>query len=274
VVQERKPLVNGNPMAELGHLGDSGKFTLLRSALSVPLEGVTGVIGALTLYSTAKDAFTRDHLRVVMAISSRLGATIENTVKYRKAEDGAALDFLTQLPNARALFVRLQELVYECQSTQTRLLVMVGDLDGFKAINDRLGHMEGNRLLQAVAASLKRRCRDSDYVARMGGDEFAIIARGVDPQQVDAVAERFRGTAIEASREIYGYDAVSLSLGIATLGEDGIQPEELLAAADRRMYRDKLRNKQRGSSLVELALATGGALPQNAGQAALPARTS
>ena len=247
VVENNKPMLNGNPAVEPGYLNDPTKFSGMRSALAVPLDGVAGVIGALTLYDHAKDAFTRDHLRVVMAISFKLGVTIENSLKYREAEDGAVQDFLTELPNARALFVRLQHEVHECREKNIPLTVLVGDLNGFKAVNDRFGHLVGNHLLQAVAAALKQQCRAQDYVARMGGDEFAVILRGVGKPDVEPMADRFRGAAVEAGISLAGFEAVSLSLGSATLGLDGDEPEELLSAADRRMYAEKLETKRNAS---------------------------
>ena len=253
VVENQKPIVNGNPAVEPGYLNDPRKFTRMRSALAVPLEGVNGVIGALTLYDSAKDSFTKEHLRVVLAISSKLGMTIENSLKYREAESGAVLDFLTGLPNARALFVHLQEQIRECQKTGSPLTVLVGDLDGFKAVNDRLGHLEGNHLLQAVGAGLKHQCRTQDYVARMGGDEFAIVLRGADRVAAEYMAERFRVAAQGAGKNIVGYEAISLSLGAASLGTDGDEPEELLASADRRMYRQKIESKSRNETLRKLA---------------------
>ena len=253
VVENKKPIVNGNPAVEPGYLNDPDKFTRMRSALAVPLEGVSGVLGALTLYDPGKDAFTRDHLRIVMAISSKLGVTIENAVKYQQAEHGAVLDYLTHLPNARALFMHLQSEVHDCREKGMPLIVLVCDLDGFKAVNDRLGHLEGNRLLQVLAAALRRQCRPQDYVARMGGDEFAITVRGVPACDAGAIVERFQNAASEAAREALDCEAISLSLGLASLGTDGEEPEELLAAADRRMYEAKRHNKARKQDLVHLA---------------------
>jgi diguanylate cyclase (GGDEF)-like protein len=253
VVENEKPIVNGNPSVEPGYLNDPRKFSNLRSALAVPLQGVSGVIGALTLYNAEKDSFTRDHLRIVLALSSKLGVTIENNLKYQQAEHSAVLDFLTHLPNARALFVHLQSEVQACLQDGTPLTVLVGDLDGFKAVNDRLGHLEGNRLLQAVAQGLKQTCREQDYVARMGGDEFAIILRGAPPDLTLTMAARFQAAAVAAGKETVGYEAISLSLGEAVLGIDGQQPEELLAAADRRMYKAKRESKSRVQDLSQLA---------------------
>src|SRR5208337_4377447 len=89
VAQNRKPIVNGNPSVEPGYLNDPSKFSTLSSALAVPLGGVTGVIGVLALYRSERDAFTHDHLRVLLAISSKMALAIENALKYQQAESSA-----------------------------------------------------------------------------------------------------------------------------------------------------------------------------------------
>ena len=92
VAQNRKAIVNGNPSVEPGYLADDTKFSTLRSALAVPLEGLQGVLGVLSLYHSEKDAFTNDHLRILLAIASKLGLSIENALKYRLAETSATTD--------------------------------------------------------------------------------------------------------------------------------------------------------------------------------------
>ena len=102
VAQNRKPIVNGNPSVEPGYLNDPSKFSTLRSALAVPLEGVSGVIGVLALYRGERDAFTSDHLRILLAVSGKMALSIENALKYQQAESSATTDYLTGLPNARS----------------------------------------------------------------------------------------------------------------------------------------------------------------------------
>ena len=179
VAHNRKPIINGNPSVEPGYLNDPTKFSTLRSALAVPLEGVSGVIGVLALYRAERDAFTTDHLRILLAVSGKMALSIENALKYAQAENSAITDYLTGLPNARSLFLQLDRELARCKRDNTTLTVMVSDMDGFKQINDRFGHLEGNRVLRLFAQALKDSCREYDYVARMGGDEFVVIAPGL-----------------------------------------------------------------------------------------------
>ncbi len=236
VAENRKTIVNGNPSVEPGYLNDPAKFSTLRSALSVPLEGLTEVVGVLTLYHAEKDALTKDHLRILMAITSKLSLSVENALKYQQANSSATTDYLTGLPNARSLFLHLDAEIARRKRADQSLSVLVCDLDGFKQVNDRLGHLEGNKALQKVAAGLRDSCREYDYVARMGGDEFVVILPGLSPADLNAKVEELSRVVSAAGRELWGETRLGLSIGAAFYEQDGINAEQLLAEADRRMY--------------------------------------
>ena len=236
VAQNGKPIINGNPSVEPGYLDDESKFSTLRSALSVPLEGCTGVIGALTLYRTELDAFDSDNLRILLAISSKAALSLENALKYRQAESSATTDYLTELPNARSLFLHLDQELARCKRSQSTLAVMVTDLNGFKQVNDRYGHLEGNRLLRLFADRLKSVCREYDYVARMGGDEFVLVMPGLSADAALTKTRQLMELATAVGKEICGEELLSLSVGQTSYPEDGLDAEQLLAEADRRMY--------------------------------------
>ncbi len=236
VAEKRKPIVNGNPEIEAGYVSDSARFTTLRSALAVPLEGLNGVVGVLAMYRSDPDAFAADHLRILLAVSSKIALSVENALKYQQAEDSATTDYLTGLPNARSLFVHLSRELARCRRTGTSLAVMVCDLDNFKQINDLYGHLEGDNLLKDFALHLKEICRGYDYVARMGGDEFVIVAPGLSTEASNEKASRLNRLAVETGKKIAGRELVGLSVGTAFCPEDGFDVERLLAEADRRMY--------------------------------------
>ncbi len=236
VAEKRKPIINGNPEAEAGYVGDPAKFTTLRSTLAVPLEGLNGVVGVLAMYRAERDAFSADHLRILLAVSSKIALSVENALKYQQAEDSATTDYLTGLPNARSLFVHLSRELARCRRTGTTLAVMVCDLDNFKQINDLYGHLEGDNLLKDFAGRVKEVCRDYDYVARMGGDEFVIVAPGLSPEASSEKAALLHQLAVDAGRKVPGRDLVGLSVGTAFCPEDSYDVERLLAEADRHMY--------------------------------------
>jgi diguanylate cyclase (GGDEF)-like protein/putative nucleotidyltransferase with HDIG domain len=242
VAENRKPILNGNPSVEPGYLNDPAKFSTLRAAVAVPLEGVSGVLGVMTLYHAERDAFTKDHLRILLAISSKIALSIENAIRFKQAESSATTDYLTDLPNARSLFMHLDSELSRGKRHDTPLAVLVLDLDGFKLVNDRFGHLEGNKVLHSVAKGLKQACRDYDYVARMGGDEFVVLLPGVDPTDLEGKVQQFRMVVQDVGRALFS-TPLTVSVGAANFPADGADAEQLLAEADRRMYKEKRAQK-------------------------------
>jgi diguanylate cyclase (GGDEF)-like protein/putative nucleotidyltransferase with HDIG domain len=239
VAENRKPIVNGNPLVEPGFLKGVDRSSLLLSALAVPLEGVDRTVGVLGLYRRERDAFTGDHLRILLAISAKLGFSIENALKYQTVENSATTDYLTELPNARSLFLHLDSELARSKRLHSPLTVVVCDLDGFKQVNDRFGHLAGNMVLRSVASGLKERCREYDYVARMGGDEFVVIMPGFDTAAIKEKSLLFQSIALEAGVQVCKEPLLSLSTGVAVYPDDGLDAEQLLAEADHRMYVNK-----------------------------------
>ena len=119
------------------------------------------------------------------------------------------------------------------------LAVLFGDLDGFKPVNDRLGHAAGDRLLVAVAERLRAETREGDLVARLGGDEFLVVADGRDGPAAEALAERLRAAVAEPVVLDGEAVQVSISFGVSCTGGTAVTGAALLAAADRAMYADK-----------------------------------
>ena len=243
VAEKRKPIINGNPSVEPGYLDDETKFTTMRSALAVPLIGLNGTVSVLTLYQTERDAFTSDHLRILLAIVPKLALSIENALRFQQAESSASTDYMTGLPNARSLFLHLDGELARCRRLSSPLVVLVCDMNGFKKVNDRYGHLEGNRLLHSVAKKLKECCREYDYVARMGGDEFVLVLPGLQPDQLEQKIQRLKAITEDAGREIFAQETISLSIGHSMFPEDGADADRLLSEADRRMYIAKQKEK-------------------------------
>ncbi len=258
VAENCKPIINGNPQVEAGYAPDPGKHAVLSSALAVPLQGLNGVVGVLAMYHSTADAFTPDHLRILLAVASKVALSVENALKYQQAESSATTDFLTGLPNARSLFVHLAQEVARCRRMKTSLAVMVCDIDGLKKINDSFGHLEGDKLLREFGTRLRDACRGYDYVARMGGDEFVVMAPGLTAEGAEEKALRLNQAAVEAGRHVCGRDLISLSVGTAFCPEDGYDVEALLAEADRRMYSVKQTHHAQTAAAVS-ALAQGAA---------------
>ena len=149
-------------------------------------------------------------------------------------------DPLTGLPNRVLLHDRLQQAINAARRQQSRVALLMIDLDRFKAVNDDHGHEAGDFVLKAVADCLAGNLRGSDTVARLGGDEFALVLPGCDTVEIGLQAA---GKVVSLlGRPLQRGEAehvVGASVGIAFFPDHGIESEELLNAADRAMYRAK-----------------------------------
>ncbi len=243
VAQSGKPILNGNAAVERGCPLAADGSPLLRSALSIPLFDLQQQIFAvLTLYGTNPDSFLRDHLRILQAMEAKLSLSLSNALQYRRTETNAETDFLTGLPNARRLFLQLEAELDRCRDTPGTLAVAVCDLNAFKEVNDRRGHLAGNRLLSLIAEGFRQVCEGRETVARMGGDEFVFLLPGIGETAAAERVEAIKDAVAAASRRAGHGLKVSVSLGMAFSPADGTAAEELLALADRRMYLDKQRH--------------------------------
>jgi len=244
VAQTEKPIVNGDPVAETKYLDGPIRIPVLQSALSVPLRGRGGVAGVLTLYLRAKQGFSKDHLRLLLAASSKLGLSVENALQYERAQDTASTDFLTGLPNARSICVHLEKEIARSRRSGSSLAVLLCDLNGFKSVNDNFGHLAGNKLLQEIARNTKKVCREYDQIGRLGGDEFVFVLPDLSSEKLDELKMRLELAVQEASLVVCQSKGVTASIGSAFYPGDGGTAEELLSEADRRMYESKEKHYQ------------------------------
>jgi diguanylate cyclase (GGDEF)-like protein len=159
-----------------------------------------------------------------------LGAMRMRLEREREAMRHWALtDPLTGAANRRGLAERIEYEVARHTRQNRRFTVVMIDLDGFKAVNDRFGHHAGDELLRDVAAALREAVRDQDTVARLGGDEFCVLAPETDRAGAAHLADRV-GDSIR--RVTTGLDTLSASVGAAIFPDDGTDPMAVLAAAD------------------------------------------
>lgn len=149
-------------------------------------------------------------------------------------------DALTSLPNRRWIDETLDQTFSETQRSGEKFAVIMLDINEFKQVNDQYGHSTGDKVLKAVAARLKGAVRESDFAGRLGGDEFLVLARQLEPdvplhQLVDRIRHQLNGTLI-----LSGYEVdIRVSIGAAVYPADGDNTDALLGAADAGMYRDK-----------------------------------
>ncbi|MCP5113916.1 MAG: diguanylate cyclase [bacterium] len=243
VVATGQPVLNEDPRVEVVHASETHRDTAMRSAVVVPLPGDKQSVGAIALYRLERNAFTKDELRILLDASRKLAQSVQNALQYQTAADSATTDSLTGLANARSLFHHLDSELARCRRTGAEVSVLVCDLDGFKHVNDRFGHLVGNNVLQAVAGVLQANCREYDFVARMGGDEFVMLLPEVPAKVAREKARSLTDAVTLAAEEACTGCGVSMSVGTAHFPDDGSDAEALLAHGDREMYGAKEHRK-------------------------------
>jgi two-component system cell cycle response regulator len=162
------------------------------------------------------------------------GRSLDNAEIFTQSVSIGATDELTGAHNRRYLFRRLAEEITRARQSGAPLSVFIFDIDRFKQVNDMYGHAEGDRLLKEIAKTAAQAVRDIDLVARLGGEEFAVILPGTNIADALTIAERVR-TGIEALGYVtQGGVALTtaVSAGVAALDENRQTPAQLLAAAD------------------------------------------
>jgi diguanylate cyclase (GGDEF)-like protein len=226
----RPPLSMAEAVAHIAHEAGSS----LDPAL------VKKFIDLLPMIEPRAAEIDRKDLAVLDNISEAQGELFE---LFERAQADSHTDALTELPNRRFVESHMARELARVQRSGSSLAVLVIDLNDFKTINDRRGHRAGDAVLKAVALGLRRGLRPQDICGRHGGDEFVVVLSGAAAD----VAERKSvelADAVEATPiDVDGGERlhVSVSIGAAVVPGDGVTLDELIAVADRRMYRNKLR---------------------------------
>ena len=250
-IEAARPLVNVDPADDLRACGATQPISLA-SAIVMPLFSGYRAVGALAFYATRPRAFTDDHARLLDYLSSQAASTLSNAVRYEQAHTASLTDALTGLPNTRFLTMHLTQELARAARQGSDLALLLIDLDDFKQINDSVGHHIGDRALREVAKVLQASVRAYDVSARYAGDEFVVM---LPECGVDGVEERrFEIAHLLNTLSVPADDgqrvAVRASVGAAVFPLDGDTFEELLAAADARMYANKAHAKSGTSGAV------------------------
>ncbi len=214
--------------------------------LAVPLQSSQTVIGLLTLIDPERGTFDHSDGDTLLALASQGAVAIDNARMHRLITKQAATDGLTGLANHREFQDQLRREMERAQRFALPVALVLLDLDDFKAVNDRYGHLAGDTVLRGVAATLRLLIREIDGAARYGGEEFAIILPGTTAEGAARLAERIRLAIGERPVVADGRNVgVTASFGVAAIPEDGTTQVELIAAADAALYRAKHGGKNR-----------------------------
>ena len=152
----------------------------------------------------------------------------------------ASHDFLTDLPNRLLFDDRLSTAISRAERNHQKLALLFIDMDNFKSVNDRLGHAAGDVFLKTIGSRLQTCMRESDTVARIGGDEFAVILENLDKRQDEKKIELNLRDSVEMAFNLEGEEVIpSVSVGVALYPDDADNADQLLKEADRAMFTDK-----------------------------------
>lgn len=251
VWENRQPLLLGDAERDPRAKHVPGTEVEDASYMLVPLSVEDRVLGVIRLSRQGLYQFRNQDLRLATIFANQSAVAIENARLYEKAERLSITDGLTGLYNARYLESRLAEEVARSHRYGHWLALLMMDMDTLKAVNDRFGHLEGNRLLRVFASILTDAVRRSDLVVRYAGDEFVVLMPETDLHDARFVADRICRTLAETPF-IVGRESVTVtvSIGVSAAHGKDADTENLIRSADTALYRAK----RSGKNQVQVAL--------------------
>ena len=214
----------------------------IHGGLAVPLPG-EGASGYLTIFTRTPDrTFEEEDVQELEALALRAAPAIENARRFREARQLADLDALTGLHNQRFFHETLAREVARAHRYERKLALIVFDLDDFKEINDRIGHLAGDAVLAEAAERVRDVVRSADIACRVGGDEFAVILPESSLEDADQLYRRIQHNV--SARPISQGGKLYLSAGVAELRPDD-DAVTFFQRADEALYRAKDAGKGR-----------------------------
>ena len=215
----------------------SGILPDSRSALCIPICYAESLMGVLNIESRRENAFTEEDTLLLRTLADLLATALHNAFVFQKMQKQSITDGLTGIKTRRFFLEALQsEWKRASRSTRPFSVVMI-DLDKFKQVNDSMGHLEGDLVLARIARLLEQKCRQSNVVARFGGDEFVILMPETGVDQAQILAERLRLWI--ATDPMLSEHQVTGSFGVATYPVHGSSVEDIVRVADAGMYVSK-----------------------------------
>jgi diguanylate cyclase (GGDEF)-like protein len=224
----------------LDEVGENGPGA--HSGIAVPLRSEGLPVGMLAIFARTRDTLGEAQLEELERLAFRAGPAVDNARRFLEARALADLDALTGLHNRRYFHETLAREVGRAHRYDRRLALLVFDVDDFKAINDKIGHLSGDGVLEEIAARIKSVVRTADVPCRVGGDEFGVVL----PESAGPDAELLAARIAQAIRAkpVGKAGTLNISAGVAELreGDDAI---EIFERADAALYRAKELGKAR-----------------------------
>jgi diguanylate cyclase (GGDEF)-like protein len=216
------------------------------AACHLLLAAATSAVDVISLSYASQAVGQLAPFLLVAYLTTTLSADI--TEARERIESLAQTDALTGLYNLR-MFNEVWQRAHDAgQRDRGMYALLMIDMDKLKDINDAFGHEAGNSAITLVAQCLQRSIRNTDYAARFGGDEFAVLLPGASPEVADAVVKRVRHNVYKTTLDLRSrMIRCSVSIGVVNYPKDARDMRELLSIADRKMYRDKELRRAPGS---------------------------
>ena len=218
----------------------------LRSMVVAPLNHSDTTVGVLKIAAAQPDAFSDEHVRILEMMCGLIGAAMYHAVHYETNAlyHKATHDALTGLANRALFYDRLRQALALAGRRSSQLGLLNLDMDGLKPINDRYGHRAGDAAICEIGRRIREISRQSDTVARIGGDEFAVVMADIGSR---AMALRHADRLADEIRQPFCFEnthlALDASIGLATFPDDGTDMTVLIEAADQAMYAVKRERK-------------------------------
>jgi len=220
----------------------------IQSFAAVPIMAKEKILAVMGVGSRKYRKSPDWEMLMLDTIANQIGMAIENAQLYEHALELAFTDGLTGLYNRRYIMDQIERELIRAQRSKVPLSLIMVDLDGLKAINDRFGHHEGDGFLKEVAGIVKVNTRASDVAVRWGGDEFMLLAPGTDSRSASKIAERIRAQVERHKIQLEGDEVgITISAGIVSYPTHASAVEELLKKADEAMYNAKRGGKNQSS---------------------------
>ncbi|EPX56599.1 GAF domain/GGDEF domain protein [Cystobacter fuscus DSM 2262] len=217
-----------------------------------PLTAGDRILGTLVAGSRRKTALDHDVLRMLEVIAIQAAQAVLRAQLYEQMERMATTDGMTGLYNNRTFQAKADEMLAHSRRYGRKCSLVLTDVDHFKSVNDTYGHLTGDQVLKGVARILKQQARDTDIVARYGGEEFAILMPETDAKGAKVIAERIReAIKAEVFQTEMGPLKVTLSLGIATAPDHGVDKLVLVEQADQCLYYAKRHGRNQSVTVAE-----------------------
>ncbi len=211
------------------------------SIIGIPLKVGTTVVGVMNLARSSIGGFSGSELRLLSLLSDQAAVAISNASLHQMISRQAYSDTLTGLPNRRALDERLEEEVISARKNNYSFAVIMMDMDGFKDVNDTYGHSIGDEVLRLVFGQMARGVRNTDFLARYGGDELTLILTQSDMSSAKIVAEKIVEGMKKLKYKLPDGKKLKLGIsgGIALFPVNARNGPDLLRAADAALYKAK-----------------------------------